>query len=105
MESLVIVVGPYYQLGVRNSTINISPKSSKNKQANTEAMSQTFSCPRNYFSPLLLFPQSNIISNSVIKVETLNCNKREFELGLGGGRRFVCQLEATKKNQKIPTPI
>ncbi len=50
MESLV-VVGPYYQLGVRNSTINISPKSSKNKQANKEAMSQTFSCPRHYFSP------------------------------------------------------
>ncbi len=50
MESLV-VVGPYYQLGVRDSTVNISPKSSKNKQANKEAMSQTFSCPRNYFSP------------------------------------------------------
>jgi hypothetical protein len=103
MESLV-VVGPYYQLGVRNSTINISPKSSKNKQANKEAMSQTFSCPRHYFSPPT-FSKSNIISNSVIIVKTLNCKKREFELGLGAGgwRKKICLSIGSNKEKSKNT--
>jgi hypothetical protein len=52
-------------------------------------------------SHFLLFPQSNIISSSVIIVETLNCNKREFELGLGGGRwrKKICLSIGSNKEK------
>ncbi len=107
MERLV-VVGPYYQLGVRNSTISIyHPNPPKKKQPSKEATSQTFSCPRNYFSPPTFsteqhYQQSCYYSRNP-KLQQTRIWARVG--GGGGGRRFVCQLEATKKNQKIPTPI